>query len=75
MRLGRLLMQLGVGVRIVTGTHLRRAEPDRVRIKEYNGMADSCRPTPPGVRIGGGVLILVRNTPTPAKLPAFVGFH
>ena len=70
---GRLLEELQVGIRIVTETHQRRAELARFRIRGFHILGECCRPTPMGVRIGGGVLILVRNTLTAEPYPKLPG--
>ena len=65
--LGKLMFDLWAGVCIVTETHLREEELGRVRIEHYHTLADYCRPTPIGERIGGGVIIIVHNTLTAIK--------
>ena len=52
--LGKLMFDLWAGVCVVTETHLRKPELDRVQIDHYHILADDCRPTPIGERIGGG---------------------
>ena len=65
--LGKLMFDLWAGVCIVTETHLREEELGRVRIENFHTLADDCRPTPIGERIGGGVIIIVHNTLTAIK--------
>ena len=62
--LGRSLEELQVGVCILIETHLRKSELNWLRVRGFHVVSEACRPTPKGVRIGGGVLILVRNALT-----------
>ena len=71
--LGKLMFDLWAGVCVVTETHLRKPELDRVQIDHYHILADDCRPTPIGERIGGGVLILVHNTLAAVKEDEIIG--
>ena len=59
--LHRLLRELKAGVGIITETHMRKTELGGFSFPEYYVRGDYCRPTPPGDRIGGGVLILVHR--------------
>ena len=67
--LGKLLRDLQIGVAIITETHLRESELGRVKYRKYHTMADYCRPTPEGQRIGGGVLILAHTNFSTEELP------
>ena len=59
--LHRLLRELKAGVGVITETHMRRTELKGFNIPDYYIGGECCRPTPPGERIGGGVLILVHR--------------
>ena len=61
------MYDLWAGVCIATETHLRKPELDMLQISNYHILADNCRTTPIGERIGGGVLILVHNTLSAVK--------
>ena len=52
--LGKLMYDLWAGVCIATETHLRKPELDVLQISNYHILADNCRTTPIGERIGGG---------------------
>ena len=67
--LGKLLLDLQVGVGLITETHLRKPDLSWVRYPQYHIVADYCRRTPAGSRIGGGALILVHRNFTTAKIP------
>ena len=74
--LHRLLRELRAGVGIVSETHLRRAELGKLSFPDYYIRGECCRPTPPGERIGGGVLILVQRgivTESVDKVPGLCG--
>ena len=67
--LGKLLQDLQVGVGLITETHLRKPDLAWIKFPQYHIVADYCRRTPTGQRIGGGVLILVHRNFTTAKIP------
>ena len=59
LRLAALMFTLRVGVCTITETHLREAEVDQLRFRNYAVITRTCRETVG--RIGGGVLILVHT--------------
>ena len=61
--LGSLLTLMKVGVCVVTESHLRLARVKSLQIPGYKVVANFCR-LAPGRKIGGGVVILVKNTLT-----------
>ena len=67
--LGKLLVDLQVGVCIVTESHLRKRGLKRVKFKNYVLLADSRRLIPIGEHITGGVIILVHVNFTAAEPP------
>ena len=71
--LGKLLFDLQAGVGVITETHLRRHDLDRLHFRNYNKPSHYCRPTEEGRRIGGGVLLLVHNRFNTDKLPRLEG--
>ena len=52
--LGRLLVDLKIGVCVVTETHLRKKDLRYLKYDDYVVLADSCRLVPEGDRIAGG---------------------
>ena len=71
--LGKILVDLRIGICVVTETHLRIKELKRIRMNDYVVLADSCRPTPVGDHIGGGVVILVHANFTAEEIPEIGG--
>ena len=67
--LEKLLIDLQAGVGIIPETHLRKPDLAWIRYPNYTVVADYCRRVPIGRHIAGGVLILVHNSITTAKLP------
>ena len=67
--LGKLLVDLQVGICIVTESHLRKRDLKKLRYKNYVVLADSCRPIPLGEHAAGGVVILVHANFTASELP------
>ena len=67
--LGKLMYDLWAGICIATETHLREADLSKLRYDNYHVVAQYCRPTPIGERIGGGVVILAHNTLSVETLP------
>ena len=57
----KLLRDLQVALCVVTETHLREEELPKVRTPNYYRVAEFCREIPPGVRPGGGVLIMAHQ--------------
>ena len=71
--LEKALVDLRIGVCVVTQTHLRRKDVKKIRINDYVVLADSCRPTPVGDHIGSGVVILVHANFAPEEIPEIEG--
>ena len=67
--LGKLLLDLQVGVGLITETHLRTADLSWIKYPQYHVVSDYCRPVPAGKQIGGGVPILVHQDFTTTKVP------
>ena len=53
------MYEMGIGICVVVETHLRSAEVDRLKFRDYCVVASKSRETTG--RIGGGVLILVNT--------------
>ena len=60
--LGKLTYDIWAGVCVVTETHLKKADLGQLAYDNYRIMADFCRPTPIGERIGRVVVILAHNS-------------
>ena len=71
--LRKLLLDLQVGIGVISETHLREEEMEGLKIKGYNCPAHYCRPNVDGVGIRGGVLILAHRSLTTEKLPKVEG--
>ena len=71
LELSHILGEYGIDVCVVTGTHLRRRDPKRIKFKDYTMLGKFCRRTKG--TIGGGVLILVKNTVTAEEVDPPLG--
>ena len=67
--LGEILRDAKAGICIITESHLREAEVDQLRIKNYHVITKYCIPIPIGEHISGGALLLVHIKPISKKLP------
>ena len=56
------LLERHIDICIVSESHLRKADLKRITFENYTIVADYCRKT--RTQIGGGVVIMVRNTVT-----------
>ena len=71
--LGKLMFDLWAGVCIVTESHLRKPDLDKLAYSSYFMVADYCRPIPLGEKIGGGVVIIVHETVNAESIPEMEG--
>ena len=70
---GRMPSDLEGRVCVLTETHLRETDLERFQCQGFYAAAHHCRDTPEGERIGGGVLVLIRDGVTAEGLPELDG--
>ena len=65
----KLLRDLQAALCVVTATHLRGEDLYWVRTSDYYHVTKYCRAIPPGIRPGGGALILAHRHVSAKELP------